>query len=68
MAGHESLVKLCREDCGGFMGIGDLDHRSDVNLFRLRNRGNSAGIAMAGMTKPLLAILLLTTTALSASA
>ena len=50
------------------MGIGHLDHRSDVNLFRLRNRGNSAGIAMAGMTKPLLAILLLTTTALSASA
>jgi len=40
------------------MGIGHLPHRFDANFFRLHIPSNSAGIAMAGITKTLLAILL----------
>jgi len=40
------------------MGIGHVAHRFDANFFRLHIPSNSAGIAMAGITKTLLAILL----------
>ena len=40
------------------MGIGHLAHRFDINLFRFCIPSYSAGIAMAGITKALLAILI----------
>ena len=48
------------------MGVSYLDHRFDVNLFRLHIPSYSAGIAMAGITKTLLAILLLLPLSVSA--
>lgn len=48
------------------MGIGHLAHRFDINLSRFHLPSNSAGIPMAGITKTLLAILLLLPLSVSA--